>query len=45
MNQDEALGLLKAGEVEEWNGRWRSGETIANLEYADLSGGNIGKPL
>ena len=36
MNRDEALELLKAGEVEEWN-RWReSGETIPDLSHANL---------
>jgi uncharacterized protein YjbI with pentapeptide repeats len=41
MNRDEALELLKAGEVEEWNRRRKSGETISDLSRAHLSGANL----
>ncbi len=41
MNQDKALELLKDGKVEEWNTLRQSGESIPDLNDANLSGANL----
>jgi hypothetical protein len=41
VDKEEALRLLKEGQVEEWNRRRSSGEEIPSLEEADLRGANL----
>jgi len=42
MYRDEALSLLKAGRIEEWNRRRLGGEETPSLEHCDLSGAILG---